>query len=677
MSKDIKGQPPETVQGNLQSAQQAAPGHQYSSGEQVLISAPAAAQRPSALEIMKSQRRWLFWREEPNPNPERKPLKIPYYPNGTRRSGTLDTDSDLQQLVSFEDACRIFSQGGYTGLAFALGPDGSGHYWQGVDVDDVSKTQLAYLVEHAPGYVEVTPSGDGYHVIGYGRQFETMGPNGTGVEAYSHGRFFTVTGNCFQDSGLACIGDYVETAIAPVHKAKRSDATSTSSATSVHVEPRVITELRSALASMRSDEYKLWTDIGLALAGLGNIGRGLWLEWSATSPKFNSSEASRKWDTFKPSSVGYQTVFYTAQQHGWVNPKSNAAQMVSSALPDTIEINLEEAGEVTIEYLINPYIPNQQAIGFYARGESGKSSMVATFCAEGSSEYSTLWITSEEAEAHIKKRHERLGGHPKTIGTINRPDFDIYTHLEGLIKQAKMKFSKPLGFVVLDSITALVTWGKGESANDEASVKRLVGLIDRLAQVEGVAILMIGHMNKSKGHEHIADTVSGSLAWTSSTRLSYILQKVPDQDFAGFIRTAKSNLGAHFGSFYHTVPVHQMAPNIDGFRAALCGVEFDGQRIYGEQNLRMAMAEDDDPMVKRMDEKREQIEKIVSVAVTLLKDGQRRTRADLEARFKFAKVKITRRLWLALDAELTARNVQISNGQHNMKYYQLCAVTPS
>jgi hypothetical protein len=280
-----------------------------------------------------------------------------------------------------------------------------------------------------------------------------------------------------------------------------------------------------------------------------------------------------------------------------------------------------------------------------------------------------LWITSEEAEAHIKKRHQELGAQRNTLGTLAIAGFDLYTQLGAAIQQAKDKLGKPLGFVVLDSVSALVTWGKGESPNDEASVKRLVGHIDRLAQENGVSILMIGHMNKSKGREHITDVVSGSLAWTSSTRLSYILQKLPEQDYIGFIRTVKSNLGTHFGSFYQTVPVHTMAPNIDGYRASLCGVEFEGSRIYGEQELKLAIADDDDPVIVKAEKRGDKVNEAVEVILPFLSDGALKTRADIEAKFPY--LGVTRRQWVDVDKGLQGRRVLITSGQRNMKQYQL------
>jgi hypothetical protein len=53
----------------------------------------------------------------------------------------------------------------------------------------------------------------------------------------------------------------------------------------VTLPPETIQHLRSALLSMRADDYKLWIDCGLALKTLGDVGRGLWLEWSLTSRK--------------------------------------------------------------------------------------------------------------------------------------------------------------------------------------------------------------------------------------------------------------------------------------------------------------------------------------------------------------------------------------------------------
>ena len=53
----------------------------------------------------------------------------------------------------------------------------------------------------------------------------------------------------------------------------------------ITLSPESIQHLRSALLSMKADDYDLWIDCGMALKTLGDVGRGLWLEWSLTSEK--------------------------------------------------------------------------------------------------------------------------------------------------------------------------------------------------------------------------------------------------------------------------------------------------------------------------------------------------------------------------------------------------------
>ena len=81
-----------------------------------------------------------------------------------------------------------------------------------------------------------------------------------------------------------------------------------------------VQHLRSALFFMHSDERSLWIKTGMALKELKDFGRNLWLEWSATSDKFNHTEASKTWESFKPDTIGYQAVFAEAMRQGWINP---------------------------------------------------------------------------------------------------------------------------------------------------------------------------------------------------------------------------------------------------------------------------------------------------------------------------------------------------------------------
>ncbi len=145
-------------------------------------------------DAMRRARRWLVYKLIPNPDPTKKPRKVPFYLDGTPRRGALDTPADLAKLGTFDEARTALKTGRYAGLGFALGQDGEG-YWQGIDLDHTDeRPELAALADTLPGYVEWSPSGTGVHAIGYGRQFPALGSNASGIEAYSGGRFFTVTG---------------------------------------------------------------------------------------------------------------------------------------------------------------------------------------------------------------------------------------------------------------------------------------------------------------------------------------------------------------------------------------------------------------------------------------------------------------------------------------------------
>ena len=78
--------------------------------------------------------------------------------------------------------------------------------------------------------------------------------------------------------------------------------------------------LRSALLHLHADDRKDWIKAGLALKNLGDVGRGIWLEWSMTSKKYEPLDAAETWDSLQPTSIDYRHIFAEAQRQGWLNP---------------------------------------------------------------------------------------------------------------------------------------------------------------------------------------------------------------------------------------------------------------------------------------------------------------------------------------------------------------------
>lgn len=91
-------------------------------------------------------------------------------------------------------------------------------------------------------------------------------------------------------------------------------------ATSQLLSDQDIQHLRSALLHLRADDRKDWIKAGLGVKNLGEVGRGLWIEWSMTSKKYDPLDAADTWDTLVPTSIDYRYIFAEAQRQGWVNP---------------------------------------------------------------------------------------------------------------------------------------------------------------------------------------------------------------------------------------------------------------------------------------------------------------------------------------------------------------------
>lgn len=566
---------------------------------------PQPDQCTSLLDDLKAQPVWLLWRSEPNPDPTKKDLKVPYYVGGGRRQGTLDSPEDRRRLVTFAEAKAKYDllPEAFTGLAFAAGPDERGGFWQVIDLDAIEHKGLADIANRwvrgdcaGWGYVEVSPSRSGAHVIGYGREFKPLVSNPTGIEAYCRGHFFTFTG-CPAINDSPCrivdLADYVEKELAPRHSAGRVRAAN--DAEVVRVDAQTVTDLRSALLYLRSDDRPLWINMGMALKQLGEVGRSIWVDWSTTSEKFDPRDATRTWDSFEPKATGYKAVFSEAMRKGWPNPRdaeavrhgaevaaaferSFQAQSAGPASEAARNFTLEfamttDTATLTLEYLLDPWLPLRCVVGFFGRGSTAKSSFLASTAAAISGFASTLWISVEEPDDWIKVRHIRCGGADKTLavvkaieskrdreGRVVASSFNVLADLEPAIEQAKAAFAEqqrpPLRLVVLDTAVGLTNWGKGESPNDDAAVKKLLAHLQAWAEKHELTIAIIGHANKGT-HDHLADSVMGAAAWTNSPRLSFIHAADRREDHAYVVRTAKTNFEA-FGAPYRTEAVHTL-----------------------------------------------------------------------------------------------------------------------
>lgn len=138
---------------------------------------------------LKKLNRWLcyqlVWKED-----RQKYDKIPKNP----LTGGNGSSTNNKTWSNFETALKAVDTYKFSGLGFVLG---NGVF--GVDIDgvDLENPIVNEVITTLGSYAEVSPSGEGIHVICYGKKPEGRCRKGN-FECYDTGRFFTVTGNMIQ-----------------------------------------------------------------------------------------------------------------------------------------------------------------------------------------------------------------------------------------------------------------------------------------------------------------------------------------------------------------------------------------------------------------------------------------------------------------------------------------------
>ena len=506
-------------------------------------------------------RRWMLWETVPEPDPTKKARKVPYYANGKRR-GPTDTPEDWAQLATYDEVLDalvgdVVDTWNPVGIGFALGPDGSGGHWQGVDLDNRSATEVdAFISNHDDlGYVEASPSGLGLHLLGYGRDFRTLGPNGTGYEAYANGRFFTFTGDRGRGVPI-CIADFVE---GPVAERHRKPTEKGAAAGAVYVDPQTVADLRSALSCLRADDRDLWVAVGQALKELGDVGRGLWIDWSMTSDKWKPSDA-KTWDSFDGDRTGYAAVFAKAQAAGWINPRSNTAQvgtLASTGVPlEELTFDWDDVEPLPPD-IVADLVADEELTLLGGHGGIGKGFLalqlavgvavganVLGHCSTGP--HRVLYYSAEDGRKRIGLRMRSLlesyGDEQQALAKQNLRIVDaseldpLYGHTGKSGLGTLLPYAQLQRLVATFDPRLLVIDGASDTFDGNEIVKRevrsFVKLLLRLHPRRRIAVLLIVHIDRAsaRGHTSNDEGYSGNVAWHNSCRRRLYLQRKVERD---------------------------------------------------------------------------------------------------------------------------------------------------
>lgn len=142
-------------------------------------------------ESMQKARRWVMWRYELDEKRE-KLTKIPYQANAPERKAS---STNASTWVDYHTAIQALDTGKFDGIGFCLGwDDDINKNWIGIDWDDQHPDTIMEEILSLGSYAELSPSGNGAHVIAWGTKPGKKARKST-IEIYDWGRYFTVTGN--------------------------------------------------------------------------------------------------------------------------------------------------------------------------------------------------------------------------------------------------------------------------------------------------------------------------------------------------------------------------------------------------------------------------------------------------------------------------------------------------
>ena len=145
---------------------------------------------PEELRVL---RQWVLMRLEAERRKNGKLAKVPYQCNGKTASST-----NASTWASFDQVVEVFDGGDYTGIGYVFTETDA---YVGIDLDGCRTPKTGFvepwaqqIIEQLDSYTEFSVSGTGFHCyVKATKPTDTKNRVG-GVEIYSSGRYFVVTG---------------------------------------------------------------------------------------------------------------------------------------------------------------------------------------------------------------------------------------------------------------------------------------------------------------------------------------------------------------------------------------------------------------------------------------------------------------------------------------------------
>jgi hypothetical protein len=305
---------------------------------------------PAALAPLIELPHWVLWRFE---LVDGKWTKVPYQANGRKAK-----NNDPKTWNSYDVVIKAVANGDgkYDGIGF-------NHLSSNIAAFDIDHCRdpnsgtldpwAAELVQQCRSYTEITPSGTGLRIIGYGvggelnKSFKVG--NGVELEAYRNARrYITITGNPLLgwNIELVNIDAHLDETVAVLiffEKQLRDDA-GKGVAPNEPLREDELERLAAATEAMSNNDrdWNDWNRFGLAIyrATSGSEkGRSLFHTFSKKSSKYEPRRTDSRWDGYHkcpPTIIGAGTIYREAYKDdpGWEDRLKAKHERIAPGSPD-------------------------------------------------------------------------------------------------------------------------------------------------------------------------------------------------------------------------------------------------------------------------------------------------------------------------------------------------------
>jgi len=486
----------------------------------------------------------------------KKPRKIPFYLNGLARGGTkshpipLGSKEDISLLSDLDGVRKVWRPS--VGVGFALlEEDGIGAF----DLDNCLTPDGTLILSH-PGaslvnqakeegaYIEITPSGRGLRILGASSDPRSYSKDQ--LEYWTHSRYVTLTGKPWANpKGWTNITKF-RSAL------KSEEEPNATSEPDYLITSKLLSDLRSALGSMSSDNRELWVRMGMALKPLGEKGWELWRQWSAKSSKFDPVDAEVRWESFRPSKINPQSVFFEAANNwGWDNPYAKRGQEEEEGPKSllSLQVPLGDQQLYPTEFILDGFLPTGVSLVAGAGGSGKTTNLIPLFASVAhltpeewgfwpQIRRKVVWVTEA-----VDQSRDILYSLSVTPGSADWERIKEWFYLIPARRRAPARLAElirraipeltytqsPNGFkvnpvIILDTTSANLDL-ENESDNSEVGA----ALAAFKEALPGIPLVLVGHTPKALLKADISDlTFRGAGAWEADAVATYYMVYDPE-----------------------------------------------------------------------------------------------------------------------------------------------------